>query len=182
LRASTDRQVEEIIERLVMPAPAGRMPEIEINEEIDFQRRAWRVQRMVWVAMALLLGAAMLGFFGLGPLSRIELTVAPGVSVEYHRWARAHAPLQLRFLVGETSAGPGRLHLSHSLLSRVRVVRIEPEPTETRADPEGITYQFRIDPPVPVVFHVEPERAGRVAGRVRAGDGAPVELPLLVWP
>ena len=165
-----------------MPAPAGRKPGIDIDEEFDFQRRAWRVQRTVWVVMALLLGAATLGLFGLGPVSRIELPVASSVSVEYHRWARARAPLQLRFLVGEGTAVPFRLHLSHSLLSRVRVVRIEPVPSEASADPDGITYQFRIHPPAPVVFYVEPERPGMVSGRIRVGDSGPVELPLLVWP
>ena len=164
------------------PAPAGRQPAIDIDEQIDFQRRSWLAQRVSWVVMALLLGAAALGFFGMGPLSRTRVTVGPNVSVEYHKWIRAHTPTQLRFLVGETAAEPTRLHLSHALLSHLRIERIEPEPSWSRADSDGIGYEFRIRGPAPVVFHVRAEQAGRVIGRIRAGDDAPVELPLLVWP
>ena len=164
------------------PARAGSKPAIEIDEQIDFQQRTWRAQRIVWVLIALTLGAAMLGLFGLGPLSRVRMTLGPGVTVEYHRWVRARAPLQFRFQIGEAMVGPTRLHLSHSLLSRIRIVRIEPEPSQSTADPDGIAYEFTLQTPAPVVFHVEPERPGRVTGRIRAGEGAPVDLPLLIWP
>jgi hypothetical protein len=166
----------------VPPAPAGRQPAIDIDEQIDFQRRSWLAQRVSWVIMALLLGAATVGFFGMGPLSRTRVTVGSNVSVEYHKWIRVRAPTELRFQVGETAAEPTRLHLSHSLLSGLRIDRIEPEPSWSRADPDGIGYEFRVRGPAPVVFYVRAEQAGRVIGRIRAGDGAPVELPFLVWP
>jgi hypothetical protein len=166
----------------VPPAPAGRPPAIEIEESIDFQRRSWRVQRAAWLAIGLMLGGAVIGLFGLGPLSRARLTIGPGVSLEYHRLARAHAPLELRFQVAEAGTGLTRLHLSHSLLSQVRVVRIDPEPLKSSADSTGIGYEFRITGSAPVVFHVEPERPGRVTGHIRTGDTAPIEIPLLVLP
>jgi len=49
-----------------MAKPHREAGDLEVAENLAFQRRAWKVQRAGWVAMALLVGAALAGLFGGG--------------------------------------------------------------------------------------------------------------------
>lgn len=42
---------------------------VQVSEDLDFQRKEWRVQRIAWTCMAVLILAAALGAAGSGPLS-----------------------------------------------------------------------------------------------------------------
>lgn len=46
-----------------------RVGDLEIEEDLDHQRRCWKLERASWAVMALVLLAAMAGLFGSGPLS-----------------------------------------------------------------------------------------------------------------
>jgi len=47
---------------------AERAGDLEIDEDLSFQRREWRVQRGGWVVMAVLILLALLGLTGRGPI------------------------------------------------------------------------------------------------------------------
>jgi hypothetical protein len=69
---------------------------LQITEDLDFQHRIWKLQRIGWAVMVLLILAAVLGLFGRGILSRAVVTDAQGqLSVEYSRFARFQAPVEL---------------------------------------------------------------------------------------
>lgn len=46
-----------------------RVGDLELGQDLPFQRREWAVQRIAWAAMAAVLTAALLGLFGSGPVS-----------------------------------------------------------------------------------------------------------------
>ena len=46
---------------------------IQLEDFPDFQRRSWRLRRLAWLLMALVLGAGAAGVFGRGPLARTAL-------------------------------------------------------------------------------------------------------------
>jgi hypothetical protein len=60
---------------------------MEVNADIEFQRRVWRVQRIGWLIIAAVIVAALLGVFGGGPLSRAAVQ-GDGLRLEYERFAR----------------------------------------------------------------------------------------------
>lgn len=60
--------------------PIRRVGELEIEEDLDFQRRMWRLQQIGWALLVLVVVAALLGLFGKGPLSR---AVASRVGVPF---------------------------------------------------------------------------------------------------
>ncbi|MCK9519893.1 MAG: hypothetical protein M0R74_12850 [Dehalococcoidia bacterium] len=75
-------------------------PGLEIDEDFDFQRRSWVVQRVLWTAGAVVLLAALLGFFGRGVLSSTESsTTEDDVVVSYQRFARLQTPTQIEVTV-----------------------------------------------------------------------------------
>jgi hypothetical protein len=60
---------------------------MEINADLEFQRRVWAAQRIGWIAIGAFVIAALVGVFGQGPLS----SAAAGgnaLRIEYERFAR----------------------------------------------------------------------------------------------
>lgn len=165
-----------------MATAARDKPAIEIDESLPQQQRNWRIRKAAWLGMALMLGAGAVGLFGRGPLARSQTAVGPGLTLEYHRWARQRAPLLLRFRAADAPRDSLRLHVGRGLIERARILQIEPEPVATGADPAGVEYRFALQPPAGVEFLIEPEEAGRLRFTIRAGSAAPVMVSLLIWP
>jgi hypothetical protein len=69
---------------------SGRERVPELNDDERYQKRDWNVRRVAIGLFTLVLGAAVLGAFGGGPLSRVEAE-AGEVRVEYERVARRTA-------------------------------------------------------------------------------------------
>src|SRR3712207_4138009 len=46
-----------------------RVGDLEVAEDLTFQRREWAAQRVGWVLLALVIAAALAGLLGRGPLS-----------------------------------------------------------------------------------------------------------------
>ena len=160
----------------------GQEDGIEVDEEIRFQHLSWRVQRIGWGLIAATLVAGAFGLLGLGPVARRRILIDATLEVEYYRIARRYAPLELRFRARPTSADTFTVGLSQELLDRLEIQRIDPEPAATVADSWGTNYQFAITAPTHITFHVEPNRAGRIPGRVRTANGPAADLPLVVLP
>jgi hypothetical protein len=81
-----------------------RHGDLEIPEDLPFQRREWVAERVAWAVMALLIAGALLGFFGTGPLSRTTAGDEAGpLWLEYERFARLLAAGAL-----ESARGAGR--------------------------------------------------------------------------
>ena len=57
-----------------------RVGDLEIEQDHDFQRRSWRLQRAGWIVLSLVLLAGLLGLFGSGPLAHATVG-APGCPV-----------------------------------------------------------------------------------------------------
>jgi hypothetical protein len=45
-------------------AELKRVSDLEVNEELEFQRRDWMAQRVGWTVMALVVVVALLGLLG----------------------------------------------------------------------------------------------------------------------
>ena len=63
--------------------------DLEIEQDLGFEERAWRVQRVSWFIMFLVIALALIGLFGTGPLSSAR-TGSSGdeFSANYERFAR----------------------------------------------------------------------------------------------
>ena len=60
-----------------------------IDQDVPFQQRAWRYQRLAWGVFGLTLIGALLGLFGQGPLADASIVDATGtVRLDYERLTR----------------------------------------------------------------------------------------------
>jgi hypothetical protein len=157
---------------------------LEVNEDFGFQQRFWRLQRMAWIGMAMIVTAALLGLLGSGPLSR---TVQSGqdFSVEYERFGRYEALMVLRVSYASKPAHESvRVFLDHPYLDKAEVVGIVPDPMVQLGGPDGITYVFPVHALTngSATFYLTFRTIGRVEGRVAVDDGPPVSIAHFLYP
>lgn len=114
---------------------------LDVHEDVAFERRQWRVQRVSWIVIALLLLLGLLGVFGNGPLS--DAVAADGaLHVSYERFVHAQAPTTLHIRVSAPGASPVRLAIDHRYLDALSVEHIRPEPLRVESSGDDDLFEF----------------------------------------
>lgn len=169
-----------------MPDVRG-VGDLEVAQNLGFQRGEWVSQRAGWV-VALLIGvAALLGVLGgEGPLTR-AVVEDDRLRVELLRFERRHAPTKLRIVAAPGSAPQGQLQLwmDRSSVEGVEIDLIEPEPEPVEAEGDRLVFGFRVaDPnqPSAVVFPLQHDDWGVKTARLGLVDGPDVEFRQVVYP
>lgn len=170
-----------------MPQPK-RVGSLEIAQDIDFQRKEWRAQRIGWVVMALLVVAALAGLMGNGVLARTT-SGAPTdpIRLEYARFDRMQSPSSLQLeIAGEAVAGEQvELLVGREYLQSVQIEKVVPEPEEVRGAADDLVYVFAVDEPgqpLTISFDLRHTGFGAKSGRVGIPGGPAVEFGQLVYP
>lgn len=168
-----------------MNAHEARSRNEPIHENMPLQLRVWRVERVGWWCLLIIVLLAVLGLFGKGPLSTDEVTSDDGrLQVEYRRIARSGAPSRL--VIDAQGAGERQLEiaLAGELLDSVSIQTIQPHPLHSStfagsglrllavADAQG-RVRLRLD--------LRAETIGRSGASVSVGDQR-VELTQLILP
>lgn len=150
-------------------------------------RRAWRIERVGWAVMALVLAATLLGAFGDGPMSRAQEGSARALSVEYDRLLRSSAPTEYRFQTHPSIANRGalRLRFDRSLVDLMELDSIIPAPEHQEAGPGYTDFIFSLAPgssSARIDFRFRPATFGRHVGRVSVAGAHPVVIDQFVYP
>lgn len=164
-----------------------RVEPLEIEELPAFQRKEWLIQRIGWVAWVLVLLAGMLGLIGSGPLSNTSSSASDdSLTVRYDRFLHYHQPAMLEVtLHPDISGSSARLFLSQSLLERLQISRIEPEPEEGELASDGLIYTFPLlasAESAKIRFHVQYEAVGNSNGRIALIGHEPALVNQFVYP
>jgi hypothetical protein len=161
--------------------------ELESAQNLAFERTGWRIERAGWVALALLLAAALAGVLGPGPLATRDVRTPDGaLAVSYPRFMRMRAESRIRIRLRPPPAADVELRLDGTWLAGVRVRGIAPAPT--RSEIHGDRWSLVFATPreaataLEVSIDVEPRSAGRLEGGFALGDGAELRFHQLVYP
>lgn len=158
----------------------GHMAEAEARPAAVMHRHrsAWRLERVSWAVMALLVVATLLGAFGGGPLSHARSGSDDSVELEYDRLLRAAAPTEYTLRVQPGIARDGRLdvRIDEGLMDMMQIDSIVPEPESATAGAGHTEFSFQVEAgsraPVHVVIVFQPATFGRFSG-ILAVDGVP---------
>src|SRR5688500_9157378 len=121
-----------------------RIGDLEIDQDLDFNRRDTRFQRIGMGGMCVAALAAALVLTGSGPLSK---AVAEGTRerVEYSRFCRQGVDTYL--VVEQPAPGAGvqktTITFEVSYLKKFEVRKITPEPESVVAEDRKLRYEFR---------------------------------------
>ena len=159
---------------------ATRTSQFQIDEDLKFQRREWKIQRVGWAAMALVIIAALIGVFGTGPLSSATIQ-GEGLRLEHERFCRFQRSTQLRFTIDGTG-DPVRVLIGSEYLDSAMIERITPEPAKAESVSDGVVFQFAVHGPATVTFHLMPKKFGLVSGKARLGQAAPIIFTQFIYP
>lgn len=137
---------------------------IEVDQDLDFQRRDWRFERIGWGAMLLVGVAAVVGLFGHGPLSNAAANADDGsLGVEYQRFERHGSPSELTVFLRRSASSDTsvQLWIGGEFLRAVQLQQIVPEPVRqiTLGDRTLFEVAVRSDTGR-VSFYLMPQRIG----------------------
>ena len=159
-----------------------RVGDLEIYQDLGFQEREWKVQRVAWAIMLLVVLLALIGLFGTGPVSSGEADAGDGaVAAGYERFIRHDGRTTLTLEVDGSLAQNGEVQLwvSRDYIEAVQIQQITPNPSETVAAGERLIYTFPIDDPsstLTVAFSLRPQDMWRLNGEAGVPDG-----PIVTW-
>jgi hypothetical protein len=156
-----------------------RIGDLEIAEDIELERRTWTVEHIAWVAMVLILLAALAGIFGNGPLSWASASSSDSnLVIEYQRFVRnqARSDLRIRIFPEAVEADRGaRIWISREYLERSKIASIAPEPEHVESTPDGMIFTFLVpkqENDSVIHLRLDIETIGRIRGRVGLVRGA----------
>lgn len=159
-----------------------------MEHDLRVQQITWRVQRISWFGMVLVLVAALLGLFGSGPLSR-SFAVDPGspLRLEYERFGRQQRATMLRLHLGSdlTQGSRALVWLDRSYVESVEVREISPPPLDSMAGIGRIHYTFAITEPgrpTAITFEVRPQTIGSLSGQAGLDNESLIRFQQWIYP
>jgi hypothetical protein len=159
-----------------------KIGDLEINQDLNFERRSWKVERVAWGVGLLLLVAALLGFLGPGPLGKATAASADKLlSLQYHRVVRYESPVVFRVNVDGRLAKNGalRLWLDRKLVDALEIKHVDPKPDAVEINGERFVYVFKTaaaPSTIQVFFHVEPNKFGNTPAQLGVVDGPEIHF------
>lgn len=155
-----------------MTDPVAPPEGLEDEDDLRFQRRLWRVQRVAWVVGGLVVMAALLGGTGRGLLSRGRATEPSGLlRVEYDRFPRREAPTTIRVGVAAGVGHQGRVvvYFDRRYFDGVDLDEVTPQPLAVEAAADRLSFVLGVPDPsdsTTFLFRFSPARVGPQAVRI----------------
>ena len=159
---------------------------VAVGEDLEFQRRWWRFERVVWSLFALILLADLSGLLGRGPLAKAERHTADGVlDVKYERVERSNTPSIMTVLPGNPAIHDGKfqLYVSDDVLKQMGAQRVIPQPDASAVGRGGVTYTFLATAlPITIQIELRPSVIGLHQFRIGVPGDDTVQAKVLVLP
>lgn len=166
-----------------VPKVAG---ELAVGENLVFQRRWWRFERIIWPIFLLIVLLDLLGGLGHGWLAKAKATTPDGaLTLDYERIERANTPstMTLHFSPAAVRDGQIKVFVSDSVVQELGAQRIAPQPAVSAVGEDGINYTFPATVgPAEVQIQLQPSDPGVHRFRVRIPEAAAIEARVLVLP
>jgi len=163
----------------------ARAGSLQVAEDFRFQRRAWVVERVGWVLLALVIVATLAGALGGGPVSSLEVRSREGLfSLRYDRFAHREAAARLTVSYGAAAVEGGELRLAveAAYLRQQKVEHVEPRPQRVELAGEQVVYVFAARPAAGMVtFELQFQDFGPARGRLAIG-GDEARVAQFVYP
>jgi len=165
-----------------------KIGDLEINQDLGFERRSWKVERVAWIIAALILVAALLGFLGPGPLGKATAASPDkSLSLDYFRVEHYGAPVELHFHIDGALAKDGALQvwLDRDFVEALEIEHIDPKPESVQINGERFVYVFRTasaPETIRIFFHVEPNKFGKTPARAGVVNGPEIRFSQFYMP
>lgn len=131
----------------------------ELHRDMPIQRATWKVQRIGWWVLVLMVLTGLAGLFGEGPIARTTARSA-NAAVQYDRVVRRGADSLIRFDV-QARRDTVTLTLPSAYLDAVELEALQPEPVAGYGGQETYTFVFAArDRQARILLKVRPRHVG----------------------
>ncbi len=169
--------------------PVKRVGNIQVDQDLDFQRKEWNIQRIGSAAMALILLAALLGLFGAkGPFASTQAgKQGDPLWVEYQRFAHLISPNQFTVHISPQQISGQKLQviLQGSLTDTYQIQQVVPQPDQVQVNGSQLIYSFNVQPsgqPVDIIYFFLPNVAGTQQSSFALPGGQSVKVWQFIYP
>ncbi len=152
---------------------------LDLKEEIDLQEKGWKVQRIGWVIIALIVIAAALGFFGLGPVSKQKQQFGNN-SIEFERYMRYEAEVEIKLNVTPNN-GLAVLTVPQQYLESFEISKVMPQPEKQEIVNDNYQFTFLTQSPSIVRVFLIPKKIGSVEGQITVNNQA-ITISQYIYP
>ena len=165
-----------------------RVGDLEIDQDLEFQKGEWRMERVAWFAGLAILILGLLGLFGTGPISSATAGDVDGpIAVDYQRFVRHDGEMSISITVANDQIREGQVEiwLSASYLDKVNIEQFSQEPNEVRNEGDRVVFVFLAGDstgPVSLTASMRSDVFGRINGDIGIVDGPQVSISHLSYP
>jgi hypothetical protein len=160
--------------------------DIAVGEDLEFQRKWWRFEKIIWPILLLVVLIDLLGGLGRGWLSKTQRSTPDHAFIfDYERIERASTPsiMTLHFGSQATRGGHIVVHVSDSVVQRLGAQRVSPQPAVSALGNGGITYVFPSNgSPADAQIELQPSFPGLHQFRIQVEGSTPIEGTIAVLP
>jgi hypothetical protein len=166
----------------------ARIGELDVGQDLEFEKRWWKIERTGWALIALVLLAALLGFLGPGPLTKQTAGDRHGpLWLEYYRFHRYQAPVELRVNVGAEAAKDNHLAIwiNQQYIDAIHIDHVDPEPESVELADQRFIYTFKaaeLSAAGRIVFHFKPTAFGKTPVRIGLVNGEEIGFTQFFYP
>ncbi len=159
---------------------------VAVGEDLKFQQRWWKFERVVWSFFVLVLLADLSGILGRGPLAKAERKSGDGtLDLKYERVLRENTTSMMAILPGQSAVRDGKVQIfvSDTLLKQLGTQRVIPQPETSTVGSGGVTYTFAASQ-LPMILQMElkPSKLGMSRFSVAVPGGQAVQAKAFVLP
>lgn len=152
---------------------------LEIEEDLDFQRKEWLWQRIGLGVLALFVLAALFGLTGAGgPLSHAEAGErGSALHIEYERIVRRGAMATVTLHVRSNARGTIQFWIAAPYFDHVMIDTVVPQPDGVSIERDRYVYTIRSNAAeATITLHPEHQTIGRIAGEIGLVGGPSVQF------
>lgn len=162
--------------------PTIRKDGLQLEENRDFQRKFWRVERVAWLLFAVVVAAALAGFSGGRGFFGRQSVAAGSLVADLPTVSRWQGSEQITLELGG-GEGSRTVLFGGEFGKHFVIERTQPEPQRSRAASAGLEMEFAgsEEGPSRVVIELIPSRPG-FASVILAAGGARATAGILVLP
>jgi hypothetical protein len=160
--------------------------EIAVGEDVEFQRRWWKFEKITWIVFVVLVLLDLAGVFGRGPAAKAHMATDDGaINVSYERIERTGTPSTLRVKFGDLAIRNNQVRLwaSEDLVTKLGNKLIAPQPATSTVGDGGLHYTFPATAkPAEAVFSLQPSAPGLYDLTLRVEGSPDLHFKILVMP
>jgi hypothetical protein len=160
--------------------------EVAVGEDLNFQRKWWTFERIIWSFFVLILICDLLGVFGRGWLAKGKLSTPDhALTLDYERVERSATASIMTLHFGAAAVHDGKIQVfvNNEVIRSLGAQRMAPQPARSALTDGGVTYTFDAgSTPTIAEIALQPLFPGRHHILLQVPCSAPIKATIFVLP